>query len=347
MKKTFQVSISGRIFNIEEDAYTLLLDYLNSLSDVFRGEDGREIVNDIEGRICELFSEKEVEGRLLIITRTDVDRVIETVGSPADLAAEDEELGSEHPAHAQSGSDTTAGQLPPAFPQVPQKKLFRCPYDSVLGGVLSGLAIYLGWNITLLRVLIVVLGFVTGFFPLFVIYCIFWIVMPAAVTPEQQLEQLGKPVNVNNLGNMILQERAMRAASPNALSIIGHILMGGIGLISFAVGIGLIIGLLSILVIGIIGLFTPTAMNSDLSMHIETYRNISQVWNSGMTWNTWWIAICALITALIPCIALVWAACSVLFKCRGASRSLWISAVAIEIIAVVALIVISICSVSA
>ena len=54
MKRTFSVSISGRIFNIEEDAYALLLEYLSSLSQVFKGAEGQEIVSDIEGRICEI-----------------------------------------------------------------------------------------------------------------------------------------------------------------------------------------------------------------------------------------------------------------------------------------------------
>ena len=51
MKKTYTLSISGRIFQVEEDAYAMLLDYLESLSQVFHGTDGKEIVADIEGRI--------------------------------------------------------------------------------------------------------------------------------------------------------------------------------------------------------------------------------------------------------------------------------------------------------
>lgn len=85
MKRTFSVSISGRIFNIEEDAYALLLEYLSSLSQVFKGAEGQEIVSDIEGRICEIFSEKQ-QGGLLVVTRAEVDYVIATVGSPKDIA---------------------------------------------------------------------------------------------------------------------------------------------------------------------------------------------------------------------------------------------------------------------
>ena len=105
MKRTFSVSISGRIFNIEEDAYALLLEYLSSLSQVFKGAEGQEIVSDIEGRICEIFSEKQ-QGGLLVVTRAEVDYVIATVGSPKDIAGGEADDPDET---ACRGTDTASG----------------------------------------------------------------------------------------------------------------------------------------------------------------------------------------------------------------------------------------------
>lgn len=59
MKKTLTVNLGGTVFHIDEDAYRLLDNYLCNLKLHFRRQAGAdEIVNDIELRISELFSEK-------------------------------------------------------------------------------------------------------------------------------------------------------------------------------------------------------------------------------------------------------------------------------------------------
>lgn len=49
MKKTLTVNLGGTVFNIDEDAYRLLDNYLMNLKSHFRKEAGAdEIVDDIE-----------------------------------------------------------------------------------------------------------------------------------------------------------------------------------------------------------------------------------------------------------------------------------------------------------
>jgi hypothetical protein len=58
MKKTFTINISGTVFHIEEDAYEVLQKYLINLKNHFGpGEEGKEILADIEARIAEIFIE--------------------------------------------------------------------------------------------------------------------------------------------------------------------------------------------------------------------------------------------------------------------------------------------------
>ena len=52
MKKTFPANISGKIYYIDEDAYNLLQKYFTQLRASFPGEEGQEIVCDIEGRVA-------------------------------------------------------------------------------------------------------------------------------------------------------------------------------------------------------------------------------------------------------------------------------------------------------
>ena len=59
MKKVININFQGRIIPIEEDAYENLKKYVESLRQYFANEEGKEeIINDIENRIAELFSEK-------------------------------------------------------------------------------------------------------------------------------------------------------------------------------------------------------------------------------------------------------------------------------------------------
>ena len=67
MKKTLTVNLGGTVFNIDDDAYRLLDNYLSNLKMHFRKEAGAdEIVDDIERRISELFAEKLSAGSQVI-----------------------------------------------------------------------------------------------------------------------------------------------------------------------------------------------------------------------------------------------------------------------------------------
>lgn len=105
MKKTLTVNLGGTVFHIDEDAYRLLDNYLSNLKLHFRKQEGaEEIVNDIENRISELFSEKLSAGSQ-VITIADVEEVIARMGKPEELAGDEEEEAKKTSANA---SHTTA-----------------------------------------------------------------------------------------------------------------------------------------------------------------------------------------------------------------------------------------------
>ena len=82
MNKTLSVNIGGYVFNIEEDAYQALQNYLEAIARNFKKQSGAdEIMADIEARIAELFNEALVGGRQVVIIK-DVELVIERMGRP-------------------------------------------------------------------------------------------------------------------------------------------------------------------------------------------------------------------------------------------------------------------------
>lgn len=138
MKKTLSVNLGGTVFNIDEDAYRLLDNYLNNLKQHFRKEAGaEEIVDDIERRISELFVEKLTGGKQ-VITIADVEEVIARMGKPEDMETGEEEETAGQDRQASSGPNYGYREEGKA-----RKRLFRNPDDKILGGVISGMAAYL------------------------------------------------------------------------------------------------------------------------------------------------------------------------------------------------------------
>ena len=106
MKKTFPVNINGKVFYIDEDAYELLLNYLDQLRSAFGGAEGEEIVSDIESRISELFDERIAAGACAIVYN-DVNNVIEIMGKPSDISdCEPESPEQDEPAVNQFQADS-------------------------------------------------------------------------------------------------------------------------------------------------------------------------------------------------------------------------------------------------
>jgi len=57
------------------------------------------------------------------------------------------------------------------------KRLFRSN-DRMLGGVCAGLAEYLGWDPTLVRIAYIILSIASIGFPGLLVYIILWVIMP-------------------------------------------------------------------------------------------------------------------------------------------------------------------------
>lgn len=58
--------------------------------------------------------------------------------------------------------------------------LYRSRTNSMIAGVCGGLAEWLGWDATLVRILYVLVSVLSAAFPGLVVYVILWIVMPKA-----------------------------------------------------------------------------------------------------------------------------------------------------------------------
>ncbi len=192
MKKTFTINISGNVFHIDEDAYEKLQKYLQMLNRHFgTNEEGREILQDIEARIAELFNEKIKEGKEVIIDLW-VDEVIARMGKPEDFMDTDAE--EEKPAPPEQ---TTQNRT--------KRRMYRDPDRRVFGGVCGGMGAYFNIDPVFMRIIFFLLFFVIGPFNV-LLYFILWIAVPKARTTAQRLEMRGEEATVSNIEKSIKEE---------------------------------------------------------------------------------------------------------------------------------------------
>jgi phage shock protein C len=64
----------------------------------------------------------------------------------------------------------------------PSKRLRRSK-NKMIAGVCAGLAEWLGWDVTLVRVLYVIISILSAAFPGTVVYLLLWVIMPGPDSP--------------------------------------------------------------------------------------------------------------------------------------------------------------------
>ncbi len=181
MKKVININFQGRVIPIEEPTYEILKQYIESLRRYFANEEGRdEIINDIESRIAELFSERLRKGATCI-TDEDVQAVMASMGRPEDFDAEDTNAtGSTNAGTGpqQQGASQQSQSTGGSYSTGPARgRLVRNADDKIIAGVCSGLANYFHIDPVIMRIVFVVLFFTGG--SGFLVYLILWIAVPS------------------------------------------------------------------------------------------------------------------------------------------------------------------------
>lgn len=192
MNKTIIININSIVFHIEEDAYETLRSYMIEIKRHFsQTDDSGEILQDIENRIAEMFTERIEAGRKEVISMSDVDQVIAQMGRVSDF----EDVGEIH-----EGGYLEEPKIDYKREDqkrvVSEKKLMRNPDDTIIGGVCSGLGYYFGIQAKWIRILFVLFFLFGGSGVL--LYVVLWIVMPIAVTRADRMSMRGEEPNLQN-----------------------------------------------------------------------------------------------------------------------------------------------------
>lgn len=181
MKKNFSVNIGGRIFNIDDDAYECLNNYLARLRNFFAADQGSdEIISDIEMRIADLLDQQKENGQQ-IISLKHIEDVIASMGEPSQL----------------SDSETEKTAYTPGIKT--RGKLFRDPDNRQIGGVAAGIAAWFGIDPVWVRLIFA--AFTLFYAVGIIVYVVLWLILPVAQTTSEKLEMQRQSININTLRN--------------------------------------------------------------------------------------------------------------------------------------------------
>src|SRR6476660_3170556 len=184
MKKVININFQGRVIPIEESAYDILKQYIESLRRFFANEEGKdEIINDIEGRIAELFGETLKKGGTCI-TDDDVNAVINSMGRPEEFETEEasvrEQLSGEQKQYSNTGNTSSSQTYSESTGSVRPERFYRDENNKLLGGVCAGLANYFNIDKLVVRILFIIFTFGFGFG--FIAYLILWVAIPSSAS---------------------------------------------------------------------------------------------------------------------------------------------------------------------
>jgi phage shock protein PspC (stress-responsive transcriptional regulator) len=96
------------------------------------------------------------------------------------------------------------------------RKFYRNPDGKVLGGVMSGIASYTGWDLGMLRFVSVLSIFLFG--SGIIIYIILWAIAPEAKTLTDKMQMSGEPITLENIESNIKRTFNVEDKPENTLS---------------------------------------------------------------------------------------------------------------------------------
>jgi phage shock protein PspC (stress-responsive transcriptional regulator) len=181
MNKVVTIHLDGIAYSLEEGAYDALRSYLDAArSTLAQNPDKDEIIKDLEQAIGTKLN-GYLNAHKNVVTQSDVDAALGEMG-PVAADGEDE---------AAKTTDATATP----------KRLYRLKQNGVLFGVCAGLAAYFGIDVVLVRLVCILLTFITGG-AFAVVYVLAVIFIPEANTQAEQAEAYGAaPLTAQDLVN--------------------------------------------------------------------------------------------------------------------------------------------------
>ena len=244
MKEITRIHLAKIAYDIELDAKKDIQKYIAALEQY---ADEPDLLADIEIRMTELLAERGVQAGG-VIAKEDVLAVRERLGEPSDFAPEG--MGD-----IALGKDELTG---------PERRVYRDVDGAVLGGVLSGVAKYIGIDPLWMRLIFIVV-LIASFGTALVLYFILWLVIPPARTAAEKLRMVGQPVTLASIKQLSEQTEPVVNESARTVKTV------------LAIGTGILLTLMAIgaLVAVVFGVFGVATLGNDAGSSLGYWQSAS------------------------------------------------------------------------
>lgn len=251
MEPTVRVSIAGMAFTLEQDAYRLVQDYLETLKKHFSNKpDADEIISDIESRMSELIGMRRNAQN--VVTLGDVQEIISIMGNPKDF-------GDENPNIEYSKGQEEDKSF---FDALRKKKLYRDVDNKILGGVFSGLGHYFRIDPVVFRLVFTLLMFLPMFFSaifdlqwfhftlskvswaIFLLYIVLWAIMPKARSFRDKVVMKGANASIEDIENRtstVTSNKYRGSAFRNIINVIFNLIVIAMAIVTCVALIGVVV----------------------------------------------------------------------------------------------------------
>lgn len=178
MNNVITINLNGTAYQLEEAAYKLLKKYLDEAAATLAGNpDKDEILTDLEQAIAEKCN-KVLGPHKNVVVEKEVQQILAEMGS----------VGEEE--HEEKKSEEKASGAP--------KRLYLIHEGAMIAGVCNGFAAFFNIDVTLMRIIFVILAILThGAWIL--VYIVMMVVIPYATTGEEKAAAYGMPFNAQEL----------------------------------------------------------------------------------------------------------------------------------------------------
>jgi phage shock protein PspC (stress-responsive transcriptional regulator) len=190
MNTVIIINLNGNAFHLEEPGFQGLRAYLDRAQAQLKDNpDKAEIMADLEQAIADKC------GRFLlphknVLSAAEIDEVLKEMGPVQSENGAEPGAAASSQSSAESKSGGAAGAAP--------KRLYQIREGAIISGVCTGLAAYLNIDVTIVRVVFVLLTVLTSGIWILV-YLIMMLVVPYANTGEEHAAATGAPFNAQEV----------------------------------------------------------------------------------------------------------------------------------------------------
>jgi phage shock protein PspC (stress-responsive transcriptional regulator) len=203
MQKVVGINLNGRAYHVEEAGYAALLAYLDRAGAALAGNPDRaEILADLEQAIAER-CDRLLGPHRTVVAAAEMDQMLAEMG-PVDAGD----------AATTADAGEKPGETNAAKGAASPKRLYRIREGAMFAGLCAGVAAFLDIDVTIVRVVFVVLAVLTkGVWV--VVYGVLMFVIPYAETSEDHAAAHGRPFTAQALVDQAMRNIADLKSNKN------------------------------------------------------------------------------------------------------------------------------------